>query len=342
MKAIGKLKSAPGVEMYDAPKPKAPGPKEVLIKIRKTSICGTDVHIYKWDEWAQKTVPVPLTIGHEFAGVVEEVGSAVTLCKPGDRVSGEGHLTCGLCRNCRAGNRHLCRKTRGVGYDCTGCFSEYFLLPEENVFKLPDSVSDDEAAIFDPFGNTVHTALQFDCVGEDVLITGAGPIGIMAIAIVKKIGARHVVITDINPYRLQLAEEMGATRAVNVLNEDLSSVMQELGMKEGFDVGLEMSGSKEAFNQMLGAMNHGGKVALLGLLPSQTGIDWNQVIFKMLTIQGIYGRQIFETWYKMCTLLESGLNIKPVITHHFHVDDFQKGFDAMLSGEAGKVILSWE
>lgn len=342
MKALGKLKAEPGVWMYDAEEPKAPGPEEVLIKIKKTSICGTDIHIYKWDDWAQKTVPVPMTIGHEFVGIVEAIGSEVKYVKVGDRVSGEGHLTCGYCRSCRAGNRHLCRETEGIGYDCPGVFAERFVMPVDNVFKVPDSISDEEAAIFDPLGNAIHTVLSFDLVGEDVLITGAGPIGIMGAAICKQVGARNVVITDVNPYRLELAKKAGATRAVNVATEDLKEVMTELGMTEGFDVGLEMSGSSHAFTQMIDTVNYGAKIALLGILPDSAQIPWSDVIFKSITIKGIYGREIFETWYKMCSLLQSGLDVKPVITHEFHVDQYQEAFEVMLAGQSGKVILNWE
>ncbi len=341
MKALGKLKAEPGIWMYDAEKPNPPGPNEVLIRIKKTSICGTDLHIYKWDEWAQKTIPVPMTVGHEFVGIVEEIGTNVQYVKIGDRVSGEGHLTCGFCRSCRAGNKHLCRKTQGIGIECTGAFAEYLVMPESNVFKVPDSISDEEAAIFDPLGNAIHTALSFNLIGEDVLVTGAGPIGIMGAAIAKQVGARHVVITDVNPYRLELAKKVGVTRAVNVAKEDLKQVMNELGMREGFDVGLEMSGSGPAFRQMIDTMNHGGKIALLGILPDSVEINWSDVIFKSLLIKGVYGREIFETWYKMSTLLQSGLNIKPVITHKYPIDQYEEAFQVMLKGQSGKVILDW-
>lgn len=341
MKALGKIKAEPGIWMMDVPEPKV-GHNDVLIKIKKTAICGTDMHIYKWDDWAQKTVPVPLVTGHEFVGEVVAMGGEVTGFKVGDRVSGEGHLTCGFCRNCRAGKRHLCRKTQGVGYHVTGCFAEYFVMPAFNVFKLPDDVPDHLASILDPFGNATHTALKFNLVGEDVLITGAGPIGMMAVAIAKHVGARHVVITDMNEYRLELARKMGATRAINPQQTSLREVMKELRIIEGFDVGLEMSGNAQAFNQMLDVMNHGGSVALLGILPAGTGIDWNHVIFKMLTVQGIYGREMFETWYKMVSMLQSGLNIEPVITHQFPVDEYEQGFQTMMSGQSGKVILNWD
>jgi threonine 3-dehydrogenase len=340
MKALSKLEAARGLWMTDVAKPEI-GHNDLLIQIRKTAICGTDIHIYNWDEWAQKTIPVPMHVGHEYVGVVAGIGSEVTGFAIGDRVSGEGHITCGHCRNCRAGRRHLCRNTVGVGVNRPGSFAEYLVIPAFNAFKIPADISDDMASIFDPFGNAVHTALSFNLVGEDVLITGAGPIGIMAVAIARHVGARHVVITDVNEYRLDLARRMGATRAVNVAKEDLRQVMTELNMVEGFDVGLEMSGNPSAFRQMLETMNHGGKVALLGIPPANTAIDWNQVIFKGLEIKGIYGREMFETWYKMVALLQSGLDITPIITHHFKIDDFQQGFDAMLSGQSGKVILDW-
>ena len=340
MKALSKLKSAPGLWMNDVPQPEI-GHNDLLIKISKTAICGTDIHIWNWDEWAQKTIPVPMHVGHEYVGVVAAMGSEVRGFEIGQRVSGEGHITCGHCRNCRAGRRPLCRNTVGVGVNREGAFAEYLVIPAFNAFPIPDDISDDLAAIFDPFGNAVHTALSFNLVGEDVLITGAGPIGIMAVAIAKHVGARHIVITDVNDYRLELARQMGASRAVNVAREDLKQVMGELHMCEGFDVGLEMSGNPQAFRQMLETMNHGGKIALLGIPPANTAIDWNQVIFKGLEIKGIYGREMFETWYKMVALIQSGLDIRPIITHHFKVDDFEQGFAAMLSGQSGKVILDW-
>jgi len=340
MKVLAKLKAEPGLWMTEAEKPDY-GYNDLLIKIRKTAICGTDVHIYKWDEWSQKTIPVDMTVGHEYVGVVEAMGDGVRGFAVGDRVSGEGHITCGHCRNCRAGRRHLCRNTVGVGVNRPGAFAEYLVIPADNAFKLPDEVSDDLASIFDPFGNAVHTALSFDLVGEDVLITGAGPIGIMAAAVARHSGARHVVITDINDYRLELATKMGATRAVNTSKTDLETVMRELGMKEGFDVGLEMSGVPAAFSQMLNTMNHGGKIAMLGIPPEDMAIDWNQVIFKGLVIKGIYGREMFETWYKMAALIQSGLDLSPMITHHFPVDQFEAGFQTMISGQSGKVILDW-
>ncbi|MEG3760244.1 L-threonine 3-dehydrogenase [Pseudoalteromonas carrageenovora] len=341
MKALSKLKAEPGIWMTDAPKPEV-GHNDLLIKIRKTAICGTDVHIYKWDEWASKTIPTPMVVGHEYVGEVVDMGQEVRGFAVGDRVSGEGHITCGHCRNCRAGRVHLCRNTTGVGVNREGAFAEYLVIPAFNAFKIPDNISDELASIFDPFGNAVHTALSFDLVGEDVLITGAGPIGIMAAAVAKHVGARHVVITDVNEYRLELARKMGASRAVNVANEKLEDVMNDLGMTEGFDIGLEMSGVPSAFNSMLNNMNHGGKIAMLGIPPSDMAVDWNQVIFKGLVIKGIYGREMFETWYKMASLIQSGLNLNPIITHQYSVDDFQAGFDMMISGQSGKVILNWD
>ncbi|WP_277053536.1 L-threonine 3-dehydrogenase [Pseudoalteromonas marina] len=341
MKALSKLKAEPGIWMTDAPKPEV-GHNDLLIKIRKTAICGTDVHIYKWDEWASKTIPTPMVVGHEYVGEVVDMGQEVRGFSVGDRVSGEGHITCGHCRNCRAGRVHLCRNTTGVGVNREGAFAEYLVIPAFNAFKIPDNISDELASIFDPFGNAVHTALSFDLVGEDVLITGAGPIGIMAAAVAKHVGARHVVITDVNEYRLELARKMGATRAMNVANEKLEDVMTDLGMTEGFDIGLEMSGVPSAFNSMLNNMNHGGKIAMLGIPPSDMAVDWNQVIFKGLVIKGIYGREMFETWYKMASLIQSGLNLSPIITHQYSVDDFQAGFDMMISGQSGKVILNWD
>lgn len=340
MKALAKLKAEPGIWMTEVPKPEL-GHNDILIKIRKTAICGTDIHIYNWDQWSQNTIPIPMVVGHEYVGEVVALGQEVRGFSIGDRVSGEGHITCGHCRNCRAGRTHLCRNTQGVGVNRDGAFAEYLVLPAFNAFKLPDEVSDDLAAIFDPFGNAVHTALSFDLVGEDVLITGAGPIGIMAAAVAQHVGARHVVITDVNEYRLELARNMGVTRAVNVSNESLDTVMNELGMTEGFDVGLEMSGVPAAFSDMLDKMNHGGKIAMLGIPPSEMAIDWTQVIFKGLVLKGVYGREMFETWYKMVSLIQSGLDLSPMITHHFKVDDFQQGFDVMRSGRSGKVILDW-
>lgn len=341
MKSLVKAKAEKGIWLQDTPEPEV-GHNDLLIKIRKTAICGTDMHIYNWDEWSQNTIPVPMVVGHEYVGEVVGMGQEVKGFSLGDRVSGEGHITCGHCRNCRAGRRHLCRNTEGVGVNRAGAFAEYLVIPAFNAFKIPDNISDEMASIFDPFGNAVHTALSFDLVGEDVLITGAGPIGIMAAAVAKHVGARHVVITDINPYRLALAEKMGATRAVDVSKQNLKEVMDELGMTEGFDVGLEMSGVPVALRDMLAKMNHGGKIAMLGIPPQDVAIDWNQVIFKGLVIKGIYGREMFETWYKMASLLQSGLDLTPIITHTYSVDDFQKGFDTMGSGQSGKVILDWQ
>lgn len=341
MKTLAKTQNTAGIWMTESEIPKC-GHNDVLIKIKKTAICGTDMHIYHWDEWAQNTIPVPMTVGHEFVGEIAEIGPEVSGFSLGDRVSGEGHITCGHCRNCRAGRRHLCRETVGVGVNRTGAFAEYLVIPASNAFKIPDGVSDDMASILDPFGNAVHTALSFDLVGEDVLITGAGPIGAMAAAICRHVGARNVVITDINDYRLSLAKELGATRTVNVSKESLSDVMKDLGMTEGFDVGLEMSGNGQALNGMLEVLNHGGNIAMLGIPSKDTVIDWNQVIFKGLNIKGIYGREMFETWYKMVAMLQSGLDISPIITHHFNINDFQAGFDAMASGKSGKIILDWQ
>ena len=340
MKALVKARAEPGIWMQDIPEPSV-GHNDVLIKIHRSAICGTDMHIYNWDAWAQKSVPVPMAVGHEYAGEIVEMGSEVRGFHTGDRVSGEGHITCGHCRNCRAGRRHLCRNTVGVGVNREGAFAEFLVIPAFNAFRIPADISDDLASIFDPFGNATHTALSFNLVGEDVLITGAGPIGLMAAAISRHVGARHVVITDVNDYRLDLARRMGATRAVNVGCEKLRDVMEELHMTEGFDVGMEMSGVPEAFASMLAHMNHGGKVALLGIPPPDRVIDWNPVIFKGLEIKGIYGREMFETWYKMVAMLQSGLDLSPILTHHFKVDDYQEAFATMLSGESGKVILDW-
>lgn len=340
MKVLAKLKPEVGLWMTTEEKP-TPKRNEVVIKTKKTAICGTDLHIYKWDDWSQKTVPVPLRIGHEFVGEVVAIGEDVKAFRVGDRVSGEGHLTCGHCRSCRAGNRHLCRETRGIGYHVPGVFAEYFTLPESNTYKVPRDISDDMASIFDPLGNATYAALENDLVAEDVLITGAGPVGLMAGAICKFAGARHVVITDVNDYRLNLANNMGL-HAVNSQKQLLVDVMKELGMSEGFDVGIELSGSPLAFADMINAMNYGGKISFMGIPAQPYAIDWAAVVFKTLTIKGLYGRRIFDTWYKMGGMLQGGLNIAPVITHHFKVDDFQQGFDAMLSGEAGKVILDWE
>ena len=340
MKALIKQRGEPGIWMGELAEPTI-GPNDVLIRIRKTSICGTDIHIYNWDPWAQRSITVPMAIGHEYCGTIVDMGSEVRGFDIGDRVCGEGHITCGHCRNCRAGRRHLCRNTVGVGVDRQGCFAEYLSLPGVNAFKLPDSIGDDVASILDPFGNAVHTALAFSMVGEDVLIAGAGPIGIMTAAVARFVGARHVVITDVNDYRLGLAEQMGATRVVNVATESLDDTMHELAMQEGFDIGLEMSGNPMALREMLRTMHHGGSVAMLGIPAQETAIDWTEVIFKGITIKGIYGREMFETWYKMSSLLQSGLDITPVITHHFGINDYLEGFEIMGSGKSGKVILDW-
>lgn len=340
MKALRKLKAEPGIWMDEVEVP-AVGHNDVLIRVLKTAICGTDLHIFNWDAWASRTIPVPMTVGHEFVGEVVEIGSEVTGLKPGDRVAGEGHVTCGHCRNCRAGKRHLCRNTMGVGVNRPGCFAEYVAIPASNAFKLPDDIGDDIASILDPLGNATHAALSFDLVGEDVLITGAGPIGMMATAIARHVGARYVVVTDVNDYRLELASRMGASRALNVERDSLEDTMRELGMREGFDVGLEMSGNGAAFRQMLGAMHHGGRIALLGIPPGEVAIDWNEVIFKGLMLKGIYGREMFETWYKMISMLQSGLDISPVITHRLPADAYADAFDTLRSGESGKVILDW-
>ena len=341
MKALAKLKAEPGIWMTDVPEPVC-GHNDLRIRIRKTAICGTDTHIFNWDAWSRATIRVPMVIGHEYVGEVVEVGQEVGGFKVGDRVTGEGHITCGYCRNCRAGRRHLCRNTVGVGVNRQGCFAEYLVIPAFNAYRLPDAVSDDLASIFDPFGNAVHTALSFDLVAEDVLITGAGPIGIMAVAVARHCGARHVVITDVNEYRLALACRMGATLAINVNERSLESVMEELGMTEGFDVGLEMSGVPSAFRAMLETMNHGGRVAVLGIPPAEMSLDWSRIIFKGLTIKGIYGREMFETWYRMSGLIQSGLDLDPVITHRLPLSRFQEGFETMASGQSGKIILDWE
>ena len=340
MKALVKAKREPGIWMEDQEVPEV-GPNDVRIRVRKTAICGTDVHIYNWDHWAQETIPVPMTVGHEFVGEIVEIGSHVAGFREGQRVSGEGHITCGHCRNCRAGKRHLCRNTKGVGVNRPGCFAEYLVIPASNAFPLPDSIGDDVASFLDPLGNATHTALSFDLVGEDVLITGAGPIGCMAVAIAKHVGARHVVITDVNDYRLDLARQLGATRAVDVRTQKIKDVMKELGMTEGFDVGMEMSGNAQAFRDLLAHMNHGGHVALLGIPPEEVAIDWNEVIFKGLVLKGIYGREMFETWYKMVSMLQSGLDISPIITHHFAADEYEKAFEVMRSGRSGKVVIDW-
>jgi threonine 3-dehydrogenase len=340
VKALVKKEANCGLWLEDVPEPSF-GIDDVLIKIEKSSICGTDVHIYNWDAWAQKTIPVPLVIGHEFAGLVEAVGSNVRDFHPGDVVSGEGHLVCGRCRNCLAGRRHLCNSTSGVGVNRPGAFAEYLSIPVTNVWHADPGIPMEILSCFDPLGNATHTALSFDVLGEDVLITGAGPIGIMATAIAKHAGARYVVVSDVNPHRLELAARMGATVTVDVRTEKLTDVQKKLGMKEGFDVGLEMSGSADALRDMLANMCHGGKVALLGILPPTTCIDWDLVIFNGLVLKGIYGREMYETWYKMTSMIQTGLDISPVITHRFHYTEFQKGFEVMASGRSGKVILDW-
>ena len=340
MKALVKAKAEPGIWMERVPVPE-PGANDVLIRVKKSAICGTDVHIYNWDKWAQATIPVPMVVGHEFSGEIAEIGSAVTKYKVGQRVSGEGHIVCGTCRNCRAGRGHLCRNTLGVGVHRPGSFGEYVCIPEANVVPIPDDVADEIAAIFDPFGNAVHTALSFDLVGEDVLVTGAGPIGIMGALVAKRSGARKVVITDINPARLALARKLGIDYVVDASSQNLTDVMREIGMTEGFDVGLEMSGAAPAFRDMIDKMNNGGKIAILGIAPTGFEIDWNKVIFKMLNLKGIYGREMFETWYKMIAFVQGGLDLSQIITHRLSIDDFQAGFDAMRSGSSGKVVLSW-
>ncbi|MFA6562594.1 MAG: L-threonine 3-dehydrogenase [Verrucomicrobiia bacterium] len=341
MKALVKRQSQPGLWLEDVPKPET-GLNDVLIRVDRTGICGTDLHIYNWDAWAQKTIPVPLVVGHEFVGEIVEVGSNVKDFFPGQVVSGEGHVVCGRCRNCLAGRRHLCADTKGIGVNRPGAFAEYLSLPMTNVWVHGESIDRDVASIFDPFGNAVHTALSFPVLGEDVLITGAGPIGIMAAAVARHAGARHVVITDVNPWRLELARKMGVTLAVNPREQSLKDAQKQLGMKEGFDVGLEMSGNAAAFRDMLANMSHGAKIAMLGIPPEAMAIDWNTVIFNMLTIKGIYGREMYETWYKMTVMLESGLDIRPVITHRFHYTEFEKGFEVMNSGQSGKVVLNWK
>lgn len=341
MVALVKEKPAVGLWMREVDIPEV-GPNDVLIKIKKTSICGTDLHIYNWNEWSQKTIKTPMTIGHEFVGEIVQLGSHVGGWKIGERVSGEGHIVCGTCRNCLAGRRHYCPNTVGVGVNRDGAFAQYLSIPTTNVWRCAPEISDDVVSCFDPLGNATHTALQFDLIGEDVLITGAGPIGMMATAICRHVGARNIVISDLNGYRLNLAKKMGATRTVNAKNENLKDVMNELGMKEGFDVGLEMSGSPHAFSDMVDSMYNGGRIALLGLLEAGAVIDWDKVIFHGLTLKGVYGRQMYETWYKMTTMLQSGLDISQVITHRFDVRDFEEGFKVMNSGQSGKVVLDWQ
>ena len=340
MKALVKKFAKPGIWMDEVPVPET-GKNDVLIKIHKTAICGTDIHIYNWDEWAQKTIPIPMVIGHEYVGEIAAMGSNVQDVKIGELVSGEGHIVCGHCRNCRAGRRHLCPNTMGVGVNRPGCFAKYLSIPVTNIWHCDPRIPEDLFSIFDPFGNATHTALSFDLLGEDVLITGAGPIGIMAAAIVKHAGARNIIITDVNPYRLGLAKKVGVTRAVDVSKEKLPDIVKELRMTEGFDVGLEMSGNPRALNDMIDVMFHGGKIALLGLLPNQTAINWEKVIFNGLNLKGIYGREMFETWYKMQAMIQSGLDITPVITHHFAIKDYEQGFEIMKSGNSGKIILNW-
>lgn len=340
MKALVKAAPEQGLWLQMVPVPE-PGPNEVLIKVRKSAICGTDVHIWNWDEWSAKTVPVPMVVGHEFCGQIVDCGPGAQKYKIGTRVSAEGHVVCGVCRNCRAGRGQLCRNTEGIGVNRPGSFAEYVCLPEHNVVPIPDDIPDEIAALFDPLGNAVHTALSFDLVGEDVLVTGAGPIGIMGALVAQKVGARKVVITDINPYRLQLAERMGVQYVVNVSKKSLRDVTGDIGMSEGFDVGLEMSGAAPAMRQMIERMNNGGKLALLGIAPTEFAVDWNTVIFNMLEIKGIYGREMFETWYKMIALVQSGLDISGLITHRISIEDYRDGFAAMTSGQSGKVVMDW-
>ncbi len=340
MKALVKKYSEKGIWMDEVPVPEI-GVDDVLIKIRKTAICGTDIHIYEYNDWAKRTIPVPMVVGHEFVGEIAEVGSNVKNFKPGELVSGEGHIVCGQCRNCFAGRRHLCKDTKGVGVNRTGAFAEYLSIPAANVWRCDTSIPEDLYAIFDPYGNAVHTALSFDATGEDVLVTGAGPIGIMAAAVVQRAGARHVVITDLNPYRIELARKMGLKNAVNLKETSLKEMMDKLNMKEGFDIGLEMSGSPFGFNDIVNNMAHGGKIALLGMQAQGTSIDWDKVVFNGLFIKGIYGREMFETWYKMQALLQSGFDLSPIITHRFPIDNYLEGFEVMASGNSGKVVLSW-
>jgi threonine 3-dehydrogenase len=340
VRALVKAKAEPGLWMQDVPMPE-PGDGEVLIRVHKTSICGTDLHIRNWDSWAQATIPVPMVVGHEFTGEIAAMGTGVQGVEVGQRVAGEGHVTCGHCRNCKGGRREFCHNHTGVGVTRPGAFADYVVIPAQNVFVVPDHISTDVAAVLDPLGNATHTALRFDVVGEDVLITGAGPIGVMAAAIVRHVGARHVVVTDVNPYRLAMAADHGATRVVDVRTEDLESVMSELGMSEGFDVGLEMSGAEAAFNQMLESMNHGGRVAVLGIPSGPMTLDVNALIFKAIEIQGIYGRRIFETWYKMAAMLQSGLDVSGIVTHRLPADEYEDAFDLVARGECGKIVLDW-
>ncbi|MGI5870036.1 MAG: L-threonine 3-dehydrogenase [Kiritimatiellia bacterium] len=341
MKALVKAKRGKGLEIQDVPEPEV-GENDVLVRVERTSICGTDVHIYNWDAWAQRTIPVPMVVGHEFVGRVEAFGRNVHDVAIGETVSGEGHIVCGRCRNCLAGRRHLCPRTSGVGVNRPGAFAERLAIPVTNIWHCNPAIPKDLLACFDPLGNATHTALTFPVLGEDVLVTGAGPIGIMAAAIARHAGARYVVITDVNPYRLELARKVGVTRAVDIARESLADVQRDLGMKEGFDVGMEMSGSADALNGMIENMCHGGRIAMLGILPPGTVVDWDKVVFNSLTLKGIYGREMFETWYMMTSMIESGLDVSPVITHRFHWTEFERGFEAMRSGNSGKVVLSWE
>jgi threonine 3-dehydrogenase len=340
MRALVKAKAEPGIWLEDVPEP-AVGPNDVLIRVQKTSICGTDLHIVEWDDWAASTIPVPMVVGHEYMGVVADIGSEVQGISRGQRVSGEGHVVCGRCRNCQAGRRHLCIRTQGVGVDRPGAFAEYVSIPGSNVQPIPDDISDDIGTILDPLGNAVHTTLNFDLAGEDVLITGSGPIGMMAIAVARHVGARYIVVTDVNDYRLAIAETMGADAELNVTRDSLADTMTSLGVVEGFDVGLEMSGHPEALHDMISTMNNGGKIALLGIPPTQAPIDWNDIVFKGLTLQGIYGRKMFESWYKMLAMLQTGLDVSAVITHRFTADDYEEAFDIVRSRQCGKVILDW-
>ena len=340
MKAIMKLHGRHGIWMDDAPEPKC-GTNDVKIKVTHSSICGTDLHIYKWNKWAENNITTPLIIGHEFCGIVHEVGSSVTHYSPGQRVSGEGHITCGYCRNCRAGQKHLCHRTIGVGIHRDGAFADYIVIPESNVWPVNEEIPSDIASFFDPFGNAVHAGLHYEMIGEDVLITGAGPIGLMATSICNFVGARNVVITDVNEYRLDLAREMGATKAINVRSNSIAEFFPELNMTSGFDVGLEMSGASEALSDIVSNMYHGGKIALLGLIPKTTQINWDSIIFKGLTVKGIYGREMYETWYKMTQMLRSGLNVSKIVTHKLPVSEYEKAFSIVESGECGKVIMVW-
>ena len=340
MRALVKTAPGPGLNLEQVEIP-VPGPDEVLVKVKKTAICGTDIHIWNWDEWSANTVPTPMVVGHEFCGEIVETGAAVKKFSIGERVSGEGHIICGTCRNCRAGRGHLCRNTSGVGVNRSGAFAEFLCLPEDNIVPIPEDITDEVASIFDPFGNAVHTALSFDLIGEDVLVTGAGPIGIMGALVAQRVGARKVVITDISEYRIQLAKDMGVKHVVNAEKQDLHDVMRSLGMNEGFDVGLEMSGAAPAMRDMIDKMNNGGKIALLGIAPTEFAVDWNKIIFKMLQVKGIYGREIFETWYKMIAMVQSGLDLSGLITHRITAEEFEIGFSHMLSGEAGKVVMDW-